>query len=66
DGLIDAMNPRKELYGFTRLEEKLIGARRQGLGPQKIVQTMFDDVTQFMDGSPQHDDMTIVAVEVAL
>ncbi len=63
DGIVEAMNPAHELYGFERFES-LIGHYRSHYTAQEVVNEILADVQQFVDGAPQHDDMTIVVVLV--
>jgi len=62
DGISEAMNTRDEEWG----EENLIYAVRRaaGAGPSAIVDQVFHDADAFTAGAPQHDDMTIVLLEV--
>ncbi|RME50686.1 MAG: GAF domain-containing protein, partial [Caldilineae bacterium] len=64
DGIVEAMNPQREMYGFARLEETLLRAHRKGMPVEELVKTTLRDVQQFMGEAPQHDDMTLVAAEV--
>lgn len=55
DGITDARNKNKELYG----EERLIKYLNQTNGDY-IINGLIDDVETFCDGEDQYDDMTIV------
>lgn len=64
DGIVEAMNPRKELYGFSRLAKTVEQAKGQSSSVKEIVSTVLGDVFRFMNRTPQQDDMTILAIEV--
>lgn len=62
DGIVEAMNPARQIYGFDRLEE-LVRGLPDGLAPQALIEAVVSDVTAFVGPAEQHDDMTIVAVQ---
>ena len=62
DGIVEAMNAGRELYGFSRLEAVLKSCDKSSA--QHILDCVFKSVFEFMgDKSPQ-DDMTLVVVKV--
>jgi len=61
DGIVEAMNPSRQLYGFERLEV-LMRSLAHDLSPQALVEAIMDDVAAFVGPADQHDDITIVAV----
>ena len=62
DGIVEAMNADRELYGFPRLEAVLQDCDLTNA--QSVLNRVFDSVFEFMgDVSPQ-DDMTLVVVRV--
>jgi serine phosphatase RsbU (regulator of sigma subunit) len=62
DGIVEAMNEHRDLYGFPRLEAVL--ASCDMTSAQSILDCVFNSVFEFMgDVSPQ-DDMTLVVVRV--
>ncbi len=63
DGIVEAMNPERELYGFTQLLDTISQGRASGMGVEEIVESTLNNVAHFTDGALQHDDMTIVAIE---
>lgn len=63
DGLSEAMNERKELFGFDRIESAF-RTMRQELSAKEIVGTLFAEAQEFSGSSMQHDDITIVIVKV--
>lgn len=64
DGVTEAMNAQRELYGSDRLQSLLGQMNITSLSAHQIVEAAVADVRAFADGSPQHDDITIVVVKV--
>ncbi|MBI1877941.1 MAG: serine/threonine-protein phosphatase [Chloroflexi bacterium] len=64
DGVIEAMNPANELYGFERLET-LVRSLAADLSPQALIEAVLADVTTFVGSAEQHDDITLVAVKLS-
>ncbi len=62
DGIVEAMNPDRELYGFERLTACV--ERAEGKSAQAIQDYILDDVRAFVSGAEQHDDMTLVVVVI--
>jgi sigma-B regulation protein RsbU (phosphoserine phosphatase) len=62
DGMSEAMNATGEEWGECRLIEILIDAINRC--PAEIVQELFRAADTFTAGTPQHDDMTVVAVRI--
>ena len=62
DGIVEAKNSNREIFGFERLEELV---REKGdLTPHALIDQVLEEINDFMDGTPQHDDMTIVVLRV--
>jgi serine phosphatase RsbU (regulator of sigma subunit) len=61
DGLTDAENPQKEMFGQDRLLE-IIG-REGPSGSRAVEQTFLQAIQDFTQGTPQTDDITFVVVE---
>ncbi|GAB4333466.1 MAG: hypothetical protein Kow0037_11670 [Calditrichia bacterium] len=61
DGITEAMNHKRELYG----EERFLNAiRKYGhLDVVDFVQSLKEDITRFTGGYEQNDDITLVAVK---
>lgn len=55
DGITDARNKNKELYGEERLIKYLNQSKKE-----YIIKGLINDVETFYDGEDQYDDMTIV------
>jgi len=59
DGVTEAMNSRKELYG----KERLLGVLRKEKGsPTRLLEKIRADIQSFVGDMPQSDDLTLVAV----
>ncbi|HNP87857.1 MAG TPA: SpoIIE family protein phosphatase [Kouleothrix sp.] len=61
DGVTEAMNPRRQLFGEERLAEIL--RRSHHLGPEEIIERIIDAVTNYTAGAPQTDDITLVVLK---
>lgn len=61
DGLVEAMNPRKEQYGMDRVISHLIMYSEYGC--ETIVNEIMDDVKRFAENTPFDDDITILVVK---
>ncbi len=62
DGIVEAMNQAKEIWGFARLET--VFAALGGKQPQQVVDGILAHVQAFTAGADAHDDMTVVALQV--
>ncbi len=62
DGLREAMNSSKEMYGDGRLERVLLGAGSRSAA--EVKNDMLRDVFLFCDGEPLKDDLTILVLKV--
>jgi serine phosphatase RsbU (regulator of sigma subunit)/anti-sigma regulatory factor (Ser/Thr protein kinase)/tetratricopeptide (TPR) repeat protein/transposase len=61
DGITEAMNSRRELFGEERLQDVL---RNNGhLGIDDFVERLKNGIYSFTEGAPQYDDITLVAVK---
>ncbi|HEU5089658.1 MAG TPA: PP2C family protein-serine/threonine phosphatase, partial [Roseiflexaceae bacterium] len=61
DGVTEAMNPRRQLFGEERLIEVL--RHTYHLAPEQIVSRILDAVHGFTAGAAQHDDITLVVIK---
>ena len=61
DGVVEAHNDAMEMFGEDRLLTSF--QNKKGLPPQEIVDTMIEEVALFAEGSPQHDDLTIITLK---
>jgi len=61
DGLVEAHNPRREMFSFERLAA-LVGAAERG--GQPLIDTLLAELARFTgEGWVQEDDITLVAVQ---
>lgn len=63
DGLTDCRDPEGTPFGLDRIKETLAGSK--GLTAQDVCDRLFNTLMEFQDGSPQDDDVTLVAVHAA-
>ena len=62
DGVIEAMNSANELWGFERLEAAFSASG--GGDPSAMIESILAQVRAFTRGAPQHDDMTLVVLQI--
>jgi sigma-B regulation protein RsbU (phosphoserine phosphatase) len=62
DGITEAPNRRGEQWGRRRLEKVLESCCREA--PQQIIERILNEVSTFVNGQPQHDDVTLVVMNV--
>jgi CHASE2 domain-containing sensor protein/serine phosphatase RsbU (regulator of sigma subunit) len=60
DGVTEAMNVEKQLYGMERARKRVSLASHDG--PAALVRALYDDIKRFAAGAPPSDDITILAV----
>ncbi|MEM8532606.1 MAG: SpoIIE family protein phosphatase [Chloroflexota bacterium] len=60
DGVVEAHNDQKELFGFERLEDVIATAPHGDV--QILVEAVLEDLRGFMGRAEQHDDITLVAI----
>lgn len=60
DGVTEAMNRKKDEYGFYRLEELLYTISDKT--PEEILNSIISSVNNFSEGIEQRDDMTIMVI----
>jgi sigma-B regulation protein RsbU (phosphoserine phosphatase) len=63
DGIVEAMNLERQIYGFERLET-LARSLPSDLSPEALIEAVLTDVETFVGAAEQHDDMTMVAVKL--
>ena len=61
DGLTEAENSRKELFGEERMRETL--KTTGGQTARQMIETMLDAAHRHVDGAEQSDDLTMIAVK---
>ena len=62
DGIVEAMNEKKEMFGFERLLKVVQGTR--SLSADSLLKKIIDCVNGFAGDVAQHDDLTIIVVSV--
>jgi sigma-B regulation protein RsbU (phosphoserine phosphatase) len=62
DGITEAANASGELWGLKRLEGLLRSCSR--MAPNQIVERILSEVSEFANGEPQRDDVTLVVMKV--
>ena len=60
DGVTEAMNPKRELFGEERLKGAIQG--QSGLSPETLTQRVVAEVTRFASGAEPSDDITLLAI----
>jgi len=63
DGITEAMNEKRELFGFERLEATLLGLPSD-VSARSMLESILAQVRAFAGKAKQHDDMTLVVVKV--
>jgi HAMP domain-containing protein len=61
DGLVEAVSPAGEPFGYERLEDVVSAAA--GLSGSGLTKTILDALAEHSDGVPAADDLTILVVE---
>ena len=62
DGITEAANPSGELWGLERLESLLRSCSQ--MAPSEIIERILAEVSDFANGEPQRDDVTLVVMKV--
>jgi len=62
DGITEAANTAGQLWGVERLESLLRSCSR--MAPDEIVELILAEVSDFANGEPQRDDVTLVVMNV--
>jgi len=62
DGIVEAMNEQKEMFGFDRLLEVVQGAK--SMTADSLLKEILNKVSEFVGGAAQHDDLTVIVVSV--
>ena len=61
DGVTEAMNPKKELFGEDRLKDAVRGQARESA--EQLTQRVVEAVAQFARGAEPSDDITLLAIK---
>jgi len=62
DGVVEAMNKKKKMYGFERFLEVI--KDNSGLDANTFLEKLIEDINSFVGKAEQHDDLTIVVIKV--
>ncbi len=62
DGIVEAMNKRQEIYGFERLQEVIKTSKADTA--EALMNDIIKSVSDFTGDAPQHDDLTLIVVNV--
>ena len=62
DGIVEAMNKQEEMFGFERLIEVIKEAK--AMNADSLLKKILDRVNEFAGGAAQHDDLTVIVVNV--
>lgn len=62
DGVVEAMDEKKEMYGFERLMTAIDEGRE--LDANSLLEKLMDDITNFVGGAEAHDDITVIVLKV--
>jgi serine phosphatase RsbU (regulator of sigma subunit) len=62
DGVVEAMNDKRELYGFERFMASIADGR--ALSAHALLEKLMENVSRYVGGAEQHDDLTIVVMKV--
>jgi serine phosphatase RsbU (regulator of sigma subunit) len=62
DGLPELFNDKKDLFGYDKIKEVLIRSSSKSAG--QIIESILTAAADWSTGSPQNDDITMIAVKV--
>jgi len=62
DGVVEAHDSKKHLFGEQRLQEFL--KKNQQNSPSEISQNLLEKIQHFSRGNPQHDDLTLLTIRI--
>ena len=61
DGIVEGANPEGEQLGFQRFEEMIL--KNKHLNAEEISRNIIEEFSQFAQGQPQDDDITLVVIK---
>ena len=64
DGIIEAMNASRELFGYERTEETICKVCAEDLSSERMIDRILEIVSTFRGDTPLSDDTTLVVVKV--
>lgn len=62
DGIVEAMNTKKEIFGFKRLLDAV--QQSNIMDPDSLLKEILNRVEAFVGNASQHDDLTVMVVSV--
>ena len=62
DGITEALDSAGDEFGVERMIESVRESAGTGKGAQQIMSRVIDDVRNFAGSTPQHDDITLIAI----
>lgn len=65
DGIWEAQNDKKEMFGKERMTQLVEEAGRSGSTPKELCEKMISAVKEFTGSEPQGDDITLVAAKLS-
>lgn len=63
DGIVESKNIRGEVYTLKRLEQSIKSSVTPTTTAEEIFNKLALDVSRFMEGRPQDDDMTLIVIK---
>ena len=60
DGIVEAMNGQKEMFGFDRLVDLVQAAH--SMTAENLLKEIINSVNSFTGGAAQHDDITVIVI----
>lgn len=64
DGIVEAQNQQRELFGFERFQRVVKHCSNPRLIPQHVIDHILNAVKRWAGGEPQSDDMALVVIRV--
>ena len=64
DGIIEAVNAEKDIFGFEQTAETIRQGCQEGLSAEALIDRLIGAVQAFAGDVPQGDDMTCVVLKV--
>ena len=64
DGIIEAQDEDEQIFGFERTQDAVNRLSSMGLPAAQIIEELLREVDAFRGGAEQHDDQTVLVVEV--
>ncbi|MFC1850746.1 SpoIIE family protein phosphatase [candidate division CSSED10-310 bacterium] len=64
DGMVEALDSNKVMYGFDRLTQTIIDFERTSASAQDLGASILKEVQSHYKGSPQFDDMTLLCLHL--